>query len=84
VYLSSYGNAEMKSAAKAIVAGEFGSITNGASQTAEAFVKSAVYANIDFSKMDVAERWERSVADIAWLIQHLVERFVAGHEYNAL
>jgi hypothetical protein len=73
----------MKNAAKAIIAGDFEKLTNGAFKDAEGFVKSSVYANIDFSRMDVAERWARSVADIAWLIQHVAERFVAGHEYNA-
>jgi hypothetical protein len=68
VYLTSYGNSEMKNAAKLIAAGEFGALTNGMASDPISFVKAAVYANFDFSQMEVADQWERSVADIAWLI----------------
>jgi len=83
VYLTSYGNADMKNAARALAAGQFESLTKGMAKDAAAFVKAAVYANVDFSKMDVADQWERSVSDIAWLLGHVAERFVRGSEYNA-
>jgi hypothetical protein len=83
VYLTSYGNSEMKNAAKLIAAGEFGALTNGMASDPISFVKAAVYANFDFSEMEVADQWERSVADIAWLISHAADRFASGQEYNA-
>src|ERR1019366_4671126 len=83
VYLTSYGNADLKNAAKALAAGQFESLTKGMAKDVLAFVKAAVYANVDFSKMDVADQWERSVSDIAWLLGHVAERFVKGSEYNA-
>jgi hypothetical protein len=83
VYLTSYGNSEMKNAAKSIATGRFGDLTNGMASDPISFVKAAVYANVEFSSMPVAEQWERSVDDIAWLIGHAAERFVSGQEYNA-
>lgn len=56
VYLTSYGNAEMKTAAKAIAAGEFGTLTSGMASDARSFIKAAVYANFDFSEMEVADQ----------------------------
>jgi hypothetical protein len=83
VYLTSYGNTEMKNAAKAILEKDFGSLTNGLVKTEVEFVKSAVFANLDLSSGTTSEAWEQSVQDIAWLLEHVAERFIAGHEYNA-
>jgi hypothetical protein len=83
VYLTSYGNPEMKNAAKAIISGDFGTLTNGVDTSAEAFVKGAVFATWDFSTTEVAEVWAQSVRDIAWVIGHVAERFVDWHENNA-
>jgi hypothetical protein len=83
VYLTSYGNPEMKTAAKAISSGDFSSITGGSAGTASAFIKAAVFAKWDFSGAENADVWEQSVDDIAWLLRHVSERFIDGHEYNA-
>ena len=83
VYLTGYGNADMKNAARSLAAGRFESPTRGIAKDASAFVKAAVYANVDFSKTGMADQWERSVFDIAWLLGHVAGRFVSGSEYNA-
>ena len=42
-----------------------------------------MFANWDLSGAENAEVWEQSVDDIAWLLRHVSERFIDGHEYNA-
>ena len=83
VYLTTYGNQEMKAAAKAITAGDFASITDGAATDAKQFIRAAVFATWDFSNSDAGETWSRSIDDIAWLLGYVAERFSSGHEYNA-
>ena len=84
VYLTSYGNADIKNAAKAIAAEEFGAITGGACTTGDEFVKAAVFAACDFSSApEIAEAWGQSLKDISWLIHHVAEHLAAGLEYNA-
>jgi hypothetical protein len=83
VYLTTYGNAEMKGAAKAIASGEFSALTKGMVSTAEQFIKAAVFANWDLSGTDAAELWTKSIQDIAWLIGYAAERFTKANEYNA-
>jgi hypothetical protein len=83
VYLTTYANAEMKNAAKAISSGDFASITGDTAKDARAFVKEAVFATWDLSLAEADEAWGQSIDDIAWLLQSVCERFVEGHEYNA-
>src|ERR1039458_1379708 len=80
VYLTTYGNAEMKGAAKAIASGEFSALTKGMVSTAEQFIKAAVFANWDLSGTDAAELWTKSIQDIAWLIGYAAERFTKRSE----
>ena len=75
VYLTTYGNAEIKNAARTISKGDLSGITDGAASDIKAFIKLAVFAGWDFSKSDGAAVWEQSVDDLGWLVQYTVERF---------
>jgi hypothetical protein len=83
VYLTSYGSAEMKKTARALVKGDFEQITDGAHKTASDFVSAAVFAGFRPEDSEHNEDWRRSVSDIGWLIAHCAKHFVEGNEYNA-
>jgi hypothetical protein len=83
VYLTTYGIADMKNAAKGLAAGDFATFSGDAARTAEAFVKLAVFADWALSDTNVSDTWRQSVSDIAWLVRYVAERFVSAHEYNA-
>ena len=83
VYLTSYGNYEMKTAARALAKGDFEQITSGAHKTADDFVRAAVYGGLKLEDGEHNEAFKHSVGDIAWLIAHCAEEFVEGNEYNA-
>ena len=84
VYLSSYTNREIKEAAGAIVANDFSKASNGLSESGRDFVEKSVYATIrPGDDPDLLERWNRSVQDAEWLIRHVAELYLQGHEYNA-
>jgi hypothetical protein len=83
VYLTTYGNADIKNAARAIFKGDLSGITDGAASDIKTFIKLAVFAGWDFSNSDDAAVWEQSVDDLGWLVKYTAERFCAAHEYNS-
>jgi hypothetical protein len=81
VYLSSYGNPEMKNAAKLITDGEFGLLTGGEVKTLDEFVRLSVYAG--FSPQEEIPDFKSSIDDIGWLVRHVAELYAGAAEYNA-
>jgi len=82
VYLTTYGNAEIKEAASAIANNQ--SIPRTTASGMKDLVKTAVYARFDLSKIsEVAAQWERSISSIISLLQIISEQFIDAHEYNS-
>ena len=83
VYLTTYGNSEIKQAARAIEANEFASISSGTASSAAEFIKAAVFATWDLSKNDEAAQWEESISGLGFIIETVAKQFLTGHEYNS-
>ena len=73
VYLTSYGNSDMKKAAKLIAAGDYGGITNQIHKSASEFIIAAVYAGWRPDDRKTNVDWQASLNDIEWLIRHCAE-----------
>ena len=82
VYLTTYSNAEIKTAAQNIDSGNFSKMTNGKAVTMEDLVCGGVFSGIRPSGDD-EERWKQSVEDIGWLIGQVAQLYIAGNEYNS-
>ena len=83
VYLTSYGNFEMKNAARLITAERYEEISHGVHKTGLQFVRASVYAGWKFDGPDENKAWLESLNDIEWFIKYCAQAFLAGSEYNA-
>jgi hypothetical protein len=82
VYLTTYGNAEIKEAAKAIKS-RFAEIPGTSASNLKQLVEQGVYANVDLSKTEIARQWQESILSIMALLEIVAEQFLDGHEYNS-
>ncbi len=85
IYLTDYTTGEMKDAIKLYIAGRTNikTLTNNKVETEREFISHAVYATYKPEGEMQDDTWDANLDNIAWLIRHMAERYIAGSEYNA-
>jgi hypothetical protein len=83
IYLTDYTTGEMKDAIKLYIGGYIKTITNIKVVTEREFIANAVYATYQPHEGMQKDTWDANLDNIAWLIRHMAERYIAGSEYNA-
>jgi hypothetical protein len=82
VYLTTYGNPEIKKAAEAIAKHE--QIPGTTAVNMADLVKTAVFATWDLSKSEgIREQWNETISSTIALLQIVSEQFIDAQEYNS-
>jgi hypothetical protein len=90
IYLTDYTTWEMKDAIKLYIAADtiagrdnIKTLTNNKVATEREFISYAIYATYKPHGEEQDDSWDTNLDNIAWLIRHMAERYIAGSEYNA-
>jgi hypothetical protein len=85
IYLTDYTTREMKDAIKLFIAGRshIKTLSNEKVETEREFISNAVYDSYMPQGEEQNDSWNANLDNIAWLIRHMAERYIAGSEYNA-
>lgn len=84
LYLTTYETKEIKEGIRKILDNKIEDITNGSITDIQDFIKVTIYSEVMSTDLQLANRWNENIDNVAWLLKHIGEFFFKYEDaYNS-